>query len=309
MNARRLVLARDLAPRLSPVRLFFRGLGALSPALAARVAQRIWFTPPRPPLPEAAKAFLSTGERIELAVGGRRLVSWSWGEGPAVILMHGWGGYGAQMEGFVEPLRKAGYRAVLFDALAHGASGPSPHGARRTTFFDFVDALRVLASHFGPIHGLVAHSGGCTAAGWAFRGGFEVPAAVFVAPMASPLRYQRFFQQALGLSDEVLRRFAGNVERWLGFQWKDMEMTAVPSVVTPPPVLVVHDRDDRETSWEEGASIAETWPGAKLMTTTGLGHRRVLRDAAVVDAAVRFLEEASRSASEDVRPAAAALSL
>ena len=308
MNARRLVLSHEVASPLSPARLFFRGLGALSPTLAARAAQRIWFTPPRPPLPEAAKAFLATGERIELSVGGRRLVAWSWGAGPAVILMHGWGGYGAQMEGFVEPLRNAGYRAVLFDALAHGASGPSPHGARRTTFFDFVDALRELTSHFGPLHGLVAHSGGCTAAGWAFRGGFRIPAAVFVAPMASPLRYQRLFQQALGLSDEVLRRFARNVEQWLGFQWEDMEMTAIPRVVTPPPLLVVHDRDDRETSWEEGASIAESWPGARLMTTTGLGHRRVLRDAAVVAEAIRFLENA-RSASEDISPAAAAAAL
>src|SRR5687768_13955762 len=98
MNARRLVLTRNLVPRLSPIRLFFRGLGALSPGLAARVAQRIWFTPPRPPLPEASKGFLSTGQRVELAVGGRRLVAWSWGEGPTVLLMHGWGGYGAQME-------------------------------------------------------------------------------------------------------------------------------------------------------------------------------------------------------------------
>ena len=306
MNARRLVITRDHAPRFSAVRLFFRGLCGVSPALAARIAERIWFTPPRPPVSPASHAFLATGERIELSVGGHRLVAWSWGKGPVVLLMHGWGGYGAQLESFVAPLQGAGYRAILFDALAHGASGPSPHGARRTTFFDFADALGVLASRFGPIRGLVTHSGGCTAAGWAIRGGFEVPAAVFIAPMASPIRYQRFFQQALGLSDEVLRRFAANVERRLGFQWADMEMTAIPRVVTPPPVLVVHDRDDRETAWEEGASIAESWPGAELMTTTGLGHRRVLRDSAVIEASIRFVEAAASSAN-DVRADAAAL--
>jgi predicted alpha/beta hydrolase family esterase len=289
MNATRVVLARDRAPGLSPVRLVFRALCAVAPALAAKVAERIWFTPPRPPLPPASRAFLITGERMELAVAERRVVAWSWGEGPAVILMHGWGGYGAQLENFVAPLQRAGFRAVLFDAPGHGASGASRLGRGRTTFFDFSDGLRVLADRVGPVQGLVAHSGGCTAAGWALRGGWTVPSAVFIAPMASPLVYQRMFQDALGLTDNVLRRFAANVERLLGFQWEELEMTNVPGVVTVPPVLVVHDREDRETSWKEGASIVETWPDAEMMTTSGLGHRRVLRDEAVVAAAIAFI--------------------
>jgi hypothetical protein len=42
-------------------------------------------------------------------------------------------------------------------------------------------------------------------------------------------------------------------------------------------ILVVHDRDDDDTYWTEGAALAEAWPGAQLLTTTGLGHRRILR--------------------------------
>ena len=203
--------------------------------------------------------------------------------------MHGWGGFGAQLASFVEPLRAAGFRAITFDAPGHGASGGSRLGDRRSTFFDFADALRVLDERVGGVQALIAHSGGCTAAGWAIRQGWRVPSAVFVSPMASPLRYQRMFQAALGLSENVLQRFANNVERHLDFTWDELEMTGIPPIAETPRVLVIHDRDDRETSWREGESIAQSWPGAELVTTRGLGHRRILRDDDVVRAAVEFV--------------------
>jgi pimeloyl-ACP methyl ester carboxylesterase len=55
------------------------------------------------------------------------------------------------------------------------------------------------------------------------------------------------------------------------------------------PLLVVHDRDDNETLWEDGVTLVETWPGARMITTEGLGHRRILRDPAVVEAGTRFV--------------------
>ena len=57
----------------------------------------------------------------------------------------------------------------------------------------------------------------------------------------------------------------------------------------PMAALVVHDREDTEVRWAEGASIAAAWPGAELLTTRGLGHRRILRDPAVVARVIAFL--------------------
>jgi hypothetical protein len=39
----------------------------------------------------------------------------------------------------------------------------------------------------------------------------------------------------------------------------------------------------------DGAAIAARWPRATLQITTGLGHNRILRDAATVDTVVRFI--------------------
>jgi alpha-beta hydrolase superfamily lysophospholipase len=277
------------------LRFGFRTLSTLAPSLATRVAEKLWVTPPRPPIRAASTAFLATGERFELVADGRTVVGWRWGTGPAVILMHGWGGYGAQMQAFVEPLTRAGFQALIFDAPAHGASGPSRLGSRRSTLFDFADALHTVGRQAPSIAGVIAHSGGATAAAWALRSSPEwtAPAMVFIAPMASPIKYREIFQQRLGFSDGVMRRFIASTARQFGFDWEQLEVTDMAAHVKTPPLLVVHDRDDRETSWSEGAAIAGAWPDARLHTTVGLGHYRVLRDRTVIDEVVRFLRERS----------------
>lgn len=290
MNARALVL--DPANlRMRAVRGVFRTLSALSPGLAARAAFRLWFTPPRPPLPQPMRDVLASGQRRDLRVHGRRVVTWSWGSGPAVIFVHGWGGTAAQVQSFIPPLLASGRRVITFDAPAHGASGPSRLGAKQGTFFDFADALAAIAAEQESVDGVIAHSGGCTAVASAIRHGWRTPAAIFVAPMASPLRYRSVFQHALGVSDEVMARFSAEVERRLRFRWEELEVPGVAQVAETPRLLVVHDREDRETAWEEGAAIAEAWPEARMITTTGLGHRRILRDASVVEAVTAFFDE------------------
>ena len=46
---------------------------------------------------------------------------------------------------------------------------------------------------------------------------------------------------------------------------------------------------DFETPITEAETLAETWPHARLLRTSGLGHRRILRDPHVVEQVVEFL--------------------
>ena len=52
------------------------------------------------------------------------------------------------------------------------------------------------------------------------------------------------------------------------------------------PLLVLHDPEDREVPFEEGAEVARRWPGAELRPVAGLGHLRILRDERWVGEAV-----------------------
>ncbi len=60
-----------------------------------------------------------------------------------------------------------------------------------------------------------------------------------------------------------------------------------------PDTLVLHDEQDREVPHAEGAAVALAWPNARLVSTTGLGHQRILADPGVVAAAVAHLTSAA----------------
>jgi pimeloyl-ACP methyl ester carboxylesterase len=55
------------------------------------------------------------------------------------------------------------------------------------------------------------------------------------------------------------------------------------------PLLVLHDADDREVPFEEGAALAARWRGAVLRESHGLGHNRILRDPEIGVALTEFL--------------------
>jgi pimeloyl-ACP methyl ester carboxylesterase len=120
------------------------------------------------------------------------------------------------------------------------------------------------------------------------RRGLILERAVFLAPAANPGNYTRQFADVLGLPDHVIEKMKRRFERRFGFRWGEF---AVPDAVTgfTAPLLVFHDREDREVPWSDGDAIAKAWPGARLVTTTGLGHTRIVQDPSVIDTALEFL--------------------
>jgi pimeloyl-ACP methyl ester carboxylesterase len=136
---------------------------------------------------------------------------------------------------------------------------------------------------------VVAHSLGATAAAFAMEGGLAVERAVFLAPMADPLPYTRTFAGRLGFGERIRTRLVRRVERRVGMPMSAFDVPAMSSRAATPPLLLVHDRQDAETGWSDSAAIARSWPGSRLVTTAGLGHRRILRAPAVVAEVAGFV--------------------
>ena len=61
------------------------------------------------------RAVLDRGTPFQVEVEGRRIVGWSWGEGPAVYLVHGWGSRGGRLTAYAQPVVQAGFRAIAFE--------------------------------------------------------------------------------------------------------------------------------------------------------------------------------------------------
>jgi pimeloyl-ACP methyl ester carboxylesterase len=267
-------------------RAAFGAVQRASPGLAAIWAERLFCTPPRRPISERMAAWLAAARRFDVSVGGRRVAAWSWGErGPGVLIVHGWGSRGARFIDLGGALLASGYRVVTFDAPGHGASS-----GRLSSGPEFARAALAVATAVGPVSAVVGHSLGGFASALAIGAGLAARRAVFIAPSASPETYSTQFAALLGVADPVMESMRARLEQRLGFEWDEMDIPARAPAMRIP-LLVIHDRDDREVLWDDGAAIARAWPGAKLVTTTGLGHHRIVGDATVIGQVLSFLGE------------------
>ena len=273
-----------MSTALRLTRVAFGAVQRASPRLAARWAERLFCSPPRRPISERMSAWLASGRRLDFPVGSRRVTAWSWGErGPGVLLVHGWGSRGARFVDLGGALLASGFRVVTFDAPGHGASS-----GRLSAGPEFARAALGVASAVGPISAVVGHSLGGFASALAIERGLPARRAVFISPSANVNNYTAQFASLLGVDDPVMKSMRQRLERRLGFEWKRMDVPGFAPGMRIP-LLVIHDRDDREVSWNDGAAIAAAWPGAQLVTTTGLGHHRIVSDSRVIGQVLSFL--------------------
>jgi pimeloyl-ACP methyl ester carboxylesterase len=264
-----------------PLRAGLAALAAVSPALAGRAGARLFLTPPRHGASRREEAALAGVEPFALRHAGHALRGWTVGTGPAVLLVHGWGGRSGQLAPMAHALAEAGCTAVAFDAPAHGGSS-----GRTTSMVGFAEAAAAVAHRFDA-RAAVGHSVGGAAVAFAAAHGLELAAAALVAPPRTPWAFVDELAGALRLSAPVRAALDDGIVRRVGVAPDGVDVArCAPGA--PPPMLVVHDERDAEVPLAAGAAVAAAWR-ARLVVTSGLGHRRILRDRAVVEEVVRFV--------------------
>jgi pimeloyl-ACP methyl ester carboxylesterase len=266
-------------------RAAFAALSGISPGLAARAGETLFLTPPPPARPERERRELAAWRRFEVDTETGRLAAWRTGHGPAVLLAHGWGGRGGQLAAFGPALAEAGCSAVTFDAPAHGES-PGRHASVAL----FARTISAVARAVGA-QAVVGHSLGGAATALAVTRGLSVRAAVLIGTPPSPASFFEAFGDEMRLGAAVRAAMQARIERRVGARFEDLDLPTVARRQPRLPMLVVHDRGDREVPFTSAAAIAGSWPGARLLGTTGLGHRRILRDEGVIRDSTSFVTD------------------
>ena len=273
---------------LTVMRGALRVLSHAAPRVATRLAADLFMKPRRFRTPPREQELMRGAERLDIRVSDDTTIrAWRWGAGPVVILAHGWEGRGSQMASFVAPLVESGRSVITFDAPAHGISDGT-----RSSLPHFAWALRSVAaavSDDAP-DAIIAHSLGCAATTLALREGLTARRVVFVSPPLDPTDYTNRFGDILGLEAKIVDGMRMRIEERFLRKWSDYSLAGTARMMIAP-LLVIHDRDDQDTPWNEGAALAELWPGARMMSTEGLGHRRILREPAVIESAAKFVME------------------
>ena len=282
-------------PRIS-TNVRFAASSLIDPELAGAWAERLFLTPPRQGAMSALDLIDARSSFIEHK--GRHIATWRWGslDSPAVLLVHGWGGYAAQLRAFVFPLLGAGFRVIAYDQPAHGVSE-----GRLTGLPDLADVMAEVAWHHGEVRAVIGHSLGGAAIALAMARGLRLESVVAVSPPSDLVGYSRRFARWHWIPEPVRRAMQSAIEERYGVRWEELELSRLaPSLGAR--ALVIHDRNDRVVPWTQGASFAHHWPRARLLSTDGLGHRRILEDEAVTRAAADFISGRSAVAGVATAP-------
>lgn len=271
------------------LRAGFRHLGPHFPGIAGRWAYRLWFATRRFPEPPRERHWREQAQYDHIAWHNAALARYTWGvpDAPAVLLIHGWNGRGTQMGAFAEPLVQAGFRAVACDAPGHGRS---PGDC--TNLFEYAEAIQTLAQSSGPVAGAITHSFGVPATARALQQGLQLPRLVAIAAPAGAEFLLRRFAHLLDIPDSVIAAMRARIERNFGMDIFARLSTEAMLAGHSLPGLIIHDRGDRDVPLAHAERLHQAWPAAQLLLTEGLGHRRILRDPAVIEAAVAFLRQA-----------------
>jgi len=284
------------------VRAAFSASERVAPNLAGRAAFELFCRTPSPrrQTPGERRAvvraadFMMTARHHRLTTGAGCVAVHEFrpeGREPRgnVLVIHGWRSRTEFMRALIQGLTGEGYRVMSLDLPGHGASS-----GRRLDVKTAVQATKAAADWFGPVFAIVGHSFGGAVAINAAAGSVEglaaLPAARLVT-IASPSVLGDIFErfgEVVGLGARSQAAMNSQVLRVAGrplsaYQSGELLMRM------PIETLVVHAHDDREVSPRHAELVAKAGPHVRLEWREGLGHRRIISDAGVVNSVVDFL--------------------
>ncbi len=269
------------------MRSVFKTLGNVSPTITGSLALAVFCTPMKRSPTDFASTDLPAPEEIKIPFNNGVVQAYAWGEGPTVLFVHGWESSAARYAHFVEPMLAAGFRVVLLDGHAHGNST-----GKQTNYWLYGDSIRATIRQVGPVYALVGHSfgGGSSVSMLDRYPDVTVQRVVLVASMNDINAATRLFASMVALPEKAILAMQDHIARYCGRPFRALDVDYVAPARTED-ALIIHDEQDQITSFESSKAVAEAWPHATLYPTRGLGHRRILKDPAVVEQIVSFLAE------------------
>jgi pimeloyl-ACP methyl ester carboxylesterase len=273
--------------KLTTVRTGFALGGRIAPKRTVNRAARLFATPFASSRRRAeAVQGDAQMQRGELPIHGETIATYVWGDPatqPYALLAHGWSSFGLRFLPWVARLRDLGFAVVTFDQPGHGHSS-----GKLCTLPEFTATIHAIGEHYGHAALAIGHSLGGAAVTFAQDESWHADRLILVAPAADMKAAAGRFFRFVHLAGHLRGPFYAWLHQRTGVHIDELRVERMLPALGQP-ALIVHDLDDTDVPWGEGERYAQYCTGARLYTTQGLGHRRVLDAPEVIDAAVAFV--------------------
>ena len=222
---------------------------------------------------------------FEVFIDQKKIQCYQWGEGPVILLVHGWAGRPTQFRKFIEKFVELGYKVVGFDGPAHGASD----GAT-TNIKEFAIAIEKIYEVTGEPEAVLTHSFGGSAVLYAVLQGLPVKKLVNIASPTIGDEIINTYLRAINGSAKTGEFFKSYILKTQGKPFNEFtSLFFIRNIKQPLQLLLVHDEEDRDVYIRHAEELVKVYPRAQLLRTKGLGHTRILKDEGVINACVTFI--------------------
>jgi pimeloyl-ACP methyl ester carboxylesterase len=262
-------------------------LSSISTRAVTLFAAKLFTTPIKHKVPKRELAMDSTSKQqlIPIPAINKSIMVYEYGNSTKkVLLVHGWSGRGTQLFKIADTLLKEGYATISFDAPAHGKSP-----GNSTIMIEFIASIFELERQFGPFEIAIGHSLGGMAVLNAAKSGLEVQKIAVIGSGDIVQDILDNFISRLQLKPIISQKLRNYFETKYGEAMDNYSAYKAASTLEIP-ILVIHDKNDLEVPVEAGMHIYQHVKNGDLMLTEGLGHRKILGDARVIQKLIEFIK-------------------
>ena len=265
----------------------------IAPAKAEGFVKNNFFKPAEYRTTDEENRLLGIGSKFQINVHEKTIQGWKWGEGPAILLVHGWNGRGIQFFKFFELIRQAGFAIITFDAPAHGESSGTT-----SSYFEWTDTVREFLNPQNgfDIRGIIGHSlGGSAVINALSKENAAVPCAL-IAPALKLTDIMLNTFRMYGIPAVIYAKVIEDYEHRFGYTLEgDNPADLIPGINTD--LLIVHDRLDETVPFSDSQECAGVLPRVRLHSTSGLGHKRILKDRKMIELITEYFIKQRKAAS------------
>lgn len=266
------------------VRLYIKVLTKISKKRGTKLVTKLFLTPQRKNLRPDQLDYYKSGQRDFIKFNGKDVFVFTKGEGPRIMLAHGWGSNSYIFRYLIDELVETGYSVVTVDYPAHGQSN-----GNQTTLPETSELVKLMSDTYGPFKAMIGYSfGGPTTLRSMELGAKTENLVLLSAPTKIDSIFNPFFD-LLDISSQLQELFIQALVTQTGIDRKRIspeDMDFDRSIRT----LIIHDRTDEIISVSDATDFDQDLENSKLILTENLGHRGVPRNEATIHQIVDFIK-------------------